>query len=331
MFTDAPDIVKEFLFYIETIKNHSQKTVDGYFIDLRTFFRFMKLQRGMVEGDVEFKEISIKDIDLKFVSSVTTLDVYEYLSFVKREAQNDTKARARKLSCLRAYFAYLVNKAKKLENNPVADIEIPTIRKTLPKYLTFDESMELLDSVSGDYYERDYCMLTLFLNCGMRLSELVGIDVSDIKEDTVKITGKGSKQRLVYLNEACMYAINNYLVARGELLKTNKSEKALFLSRNGNRLTGRRVEQIVESYLQVSGLSDKGYSPHKLRHTAATLMYQHGGVDMLALKEILGHEHVSTTEIYTHIGNEGLKRAMSSSPLAKVKMKKKRSNDDGSK
>ncbi len=331
MFNDAPDIVKEFLFYIETIKNHSTKTVDGYYIDLRTFFRFIKLQKGLVDDDTEFKDISIKDVDFDIVKSITTLDVYEYLSFIKREALNDSKARARKLSCLRAYFGYLCNKVNKLEINPVADIEIPSVRKSLPKYLTLEESKALLNSVSGDYYERDYLILTLFLNCGMRLSELVGINVYDIREDTVKITGKGSKERLVYLNDACMYAVKNYQAVRGELLKGDRTEQALLLNRNGRRLTGRRVEQIVENYLLLSGLSGKGYSPHKLRHTAATLMYQHGGVDMLALKEILGHEHVSTTEIYTHIGNEGLRKAMSSSPLSSVKIKKKKSNDESSK
>lgn len=318
-YNDSPPILREFLLYMETIKNLSARTVDGYYIDLRMFFRYLKFRRGIVGADVTLEDIDlidIGDVDLALLKTVTSLDIYEYLHFVMRDRDNNANTRARKVSSLRSYFKYLTTKVHKLENDPVKDIEVPSIKRSLPKFLTLEESKRLLDSVEGEFIERDYCILTLFLNCGVRLSELVGIDINDIRDDTIKITGKGNKERMVYLNDACVLAIDNYLSARDAREYTKKDPDALFLSRTGSRLTTRRVEQIVEDCLARAGLDNRGYSPHKLRHTAATLMYRHGGVDMLALKEILGHEHVSTTEIYTHISDEQLKRAADASPLS---------------
>lgn len=325
-YDDCPAILREFLLYMETIKNMSQRTVNGYYIDLRMFMRYLKLRRGLspagiTQNDVE--EIMIADVTLELIKSVTTLDIYEYLHFVMKDRENNPNTRARKVSSLRSYFKYLTAKVHKLDNDPVKDIEVPSIRKSLPKFLSLEESMMLLQNVEGDNASRDYCILTLFLNCGMRLSELVGIDIDDLRGDTVKLLGKGNKERIVYLNDACLYAIKEYLSERDAKKYTHKDTRALFLSRSGTRLTPRRVQQIVEETLQRAELDNRGYSAHKLRHTAATLMYRHGGVDMLALKEILGHEHVSTTEIYTHISNEQLKGAVDSSPLSGIKPPKK--------
>ena len=317
-YSDCPEVLKEYLFYAETIKNQSPKTIQGYYIDLRTFFRFMKLKRGLVADDTVFNEITIDDIELEFAGSVTTMDIYEYLHYVMHNLDNNTAARARKLSCLKTYYNYLTAKANKLSFNPTQNIELPAQRKALPKYLTLEESLNLLDNVEGKFPARDYCIITLFLNCGMRLSELVGINLTDIREDTIRIVGKGNKERMVFLNQACISAINAYLEYRNSREYKNKDEVALFLNRDGGRLKARRIQQIIEETLQRSGLSGRGYSPHKLRHTAATLMYQHGEVDMLALKEILGHEHVTTTEIYTHISDAKLKNAMNASPLSSV-------------
>ena len=312
----CPQIIKEFLLYMETIRNLSPRTIQGYWVDLRTFFRYIKMSRGLVGDDVEFEDISVSDVDLPLVASVTTMDIYEYLHYVMKDRDNSASARSRKISALRSYYKYLTLKAHKLENDPAKDLEVPALKKALPKYLSLEQSIDLLNSVEGDFKERDYCMLVLLLNCGMRLSELVGIDISDIHEETITITGKGNKERQVYLNNACKKAIARYFHARNARTYKNKDRNALFLSRTGSRLTPRRVEQIINEYIDKAGLSGMGFTVHKLRHTAATLMYRYGNVDVLALKEILGHAHTSTTEIYTHLDDGRLRDAADASPLA---------------
>ncbi|MBQ9959933.1 MAG: tyrosine recombinase XerC [Oscillospiraceae bacterium] len=315
-FLGCPDIIREFLFYLLTIRNLSARTVDAYWVDLRSFFRYMKLRRGLVPADTELGSISIEDVTLEFVSSVTTMDIYEYLHFVMSQRENNANTRSRKISALRSYFKYLTVKTNKLDKDPVKNLEVPSLKKSLPKYLTLEESIDLLAAVDGDFAARDYCILTLFLNCGMRLSELVGINISDIHEETITITGKGNKERQIYLNKACKKALARYLHERNRTEYKKKDRNALFLSRTGSRITPRRVEQIVNGYIEKAGLADRGFTVHKLRHTAATLMYRYGNVDILTLKEILGHEHTSTTEIYTHLDQKRLKDAAAASPLA---------------
>ena len=325
--TEAPEILRDFLSYHETIKAHSQRTVDEYYLDLRNFFRYMKQIRDPDLADKSLDEISIMDVDLEFVGSIKLSDIYSYMTYLSRDRvrfQNSSHSdyglnaasRARKIATIRSFYNYLTNKMHLLRENPVKDMDSPKLKKTLPKYLTLDESIQLLDSVDGKNQERDYCILTLFLNCGLRISELVGLNLSDIQEDALRVLGKGNKVRIIYLNDACLEALDHYKKARAALPNLPADERALFVSkRTGKRLTARRVEQIVARCLQSAGLSGRGFSPHKLRHTAATLMYQ-GGVDMLALKEILGHESVSTTQIYTHINQERLRAAVKASPLA---------------
>lgn len=322
----CPPVIKDFLFYMQTIKGRSVRTVESYFIDLRTFFRFIKQYKGLCSKDLQFEDIDILDVDLDVISSVTLSDVYEYMYFITRQRQNSAATRARKVSCLKSFYKYLTVNAKLLESNPVKDLEIPAIKKSMPKYLTLEQSLELLVHVPEDnpHYQRDFCILTLFLNCGMRLSELVGIDMTDISENTARITGKGNKERIIYLNDACLAAVEAYLPVRAKGLASVKDKNALFLSSRGTRISKRRVQQIVEHALQAAGLSGQGLSTHKLRHTAATLMYQHGGVDIRVLSEILGHEHVSTTEIYTHVSNRQMQEASKRSPLAGVKAPKKK-------
>lgn len=321
---DCPQILRDFLFYMETIKGRSPATVSSYYIDLRNFFRFMKEFRGMDGTDIVFEKITISDIDIEFIRTITLSDVYEYLNYTLSERSNSAKTRARKVSCLRSFFHYLTSKVHLLEENPVKDLETPKLKKTLPKYLSLEQSLELLNHVEGDYQERDYCILTLFLNCGMRLSELVGINLSDIQENTLRLTGKGNKERMVYLNEACLSAIESYLLVRAKNLSHIVDKDALFLSRLGKRIDKRRVQQIVTKHLQDAGLGNMGYSTHKLRHTAATLMYQHGNVDIRVLKEILGHVNLGTTEIYTHVTSSQLEQASDASPLSTVKQKQKK-------
>ncbi len=324
-FSDCPELVQMYLRDMQTIRGLSERTVNGYYIDLRVFFKYMKKLHGISPAD-DFNDIIISDLNLDFIKKITTNDIYEFLHFVTSQRDNNPAARARKLSGIKGFFKYLCNKRKLIEVNPTDDIDSPAQKKRLPKYLSLNDSMKLLQNIDSDFYERDFCIIMLFLNCGMRLSELININLKDVRHDekTVRIIGKGNKERKVYLNSACIESINILITERAKMANL-QDEKALFVSkRTGKRLSARRVQQIVEKCLNNAGLSGQGYSPHKLRHTAATMMYQEGNVDMLALKEILGHAHVSTTEIYTHLSTQHLKDAADASPFAKVKAK----NDD---
>lgn len=317
-YDDIPRDVRDFLNYLGAILNRSPRTVNAYYIDLRLFFKFLLRERGTVAADCEFEDIDIRGIDTAAIASVTQAEIYEYLYFLKNERGNEPAARARKLTSIKSFYRFMTVKSNRLTDDPAKDISVPSLKKALPKYLSLEESIELLKNIQSDFYERDYCILTLFLNCGMRLSELVAIDLKDFQEDTIRIVGKGNKERLVYLNTACLDALNHYRAARSALGNLQEPQALLVSQKTGKRLSARRVQQIVGRCLQAAGLSGKGYSPHKLRHTAATLMYRHGNVDMLELKEILGHAHVSTTEIYTHINTEKLRKAAKSTPLARI-------------
>lgn len=322
-FSDAPAVLKEFLYYSQTIRGLSPKTVEGYYIDLKLFLKFMVQKRNNSIDNNTIDDIGISDIDIDFISKITQSDILEFLYFVTNERNNSQASRARKISSLRGYFKYLTIKTNQLSHNPAEHIEMPALKKRLPKFLNLEQSIELLNNIQTSFTERDYCIITLFLNCGMRLSELVGININDINKDTLRIIGKGNKERIVYLNDACLSAIEDYLDVRNSIVSP-AVEPALFISKKTKkRMSNRRVEQVVEECLKLSGLSQMGFSAHKLRHTAATLLYRSGNADMLALKEILGHEHVSTTEIYTHISDEAIKKAAKGSPLAAVKKSKK--------
>ncbi len=323
----APQILCDFLSYHENIKAHSQKTVDEYFLDLRNFFRYMKQNRDRSLRDIPWDEISILDVDIAFIRSITLTDIYGYLTYLSRDRaqqQNSDKTdyglsaatRARKIATLRSFFNYLTTKVHLLENNPIKDLDSPKLKKSLPKYLTLDESINLLESVDGPHSERDYCILTFFLNCGLRISELIGLNISDIQGDAIRVLGKGSKVRIIYMNDACKDALSRYLAVRRPI--TGKDENALFLSARNQRISRSNVHALVKKHLSHAGLDSSEYSSHKLRHTAATLMLQNG-VDVKAVQEVLGHEHLNTTEIYTHIDNDALRVAAKANPLGKVK------------
>lgn len=317
----GPPIIKDYLIYMQTVKGKSVKTIDEYYTDLRTFFRFIKSSRGLVDSNTPYTEISINDIDIDLIKTVTLTDIYEFMNFILRERSNNNSTRARKSSSLRGFFGYLTVKKHLLESDPTKELEIPKKKKSMPKYLTLEQSIELLNAVEGKYKERDYCILTLFLNCGLRLSELVGLNFSDIRTDnTMRVLGKGNKERVIYLNEACLNAINDYKIVRP--VDGVKDKNALFISRNNNRISPKTVQAMVYKYLEKIGLDAQGYSCHKLRHTAATLMYQQGGVDIRILKEVLGHENLGTTEIYTHLSSKQLEEAANKNPLANLKKEK---------
>ena len=316
---EAPDIIKRFLLYMQNIKGRSPKTVDEYYIDLRTFFRYLHMSRGLCDKSLEFDEIKIDNVDVDLVKSVTLRDAYEFMYFLQRDRGNSQAARARKTSSLRQFYKFL-ERDHIIETNPVKELETPKQKKALPKYLTLEQSIELLNAVEGDFAARDYCILTLFLNCGLRLSEMCGLNYSDIRSDnTMRVLGKGNKERVIYLNNACLDAINAYKEVRPT--DDLKDRKALFISRNHNRMSPKTVQAMVYKYLEKIGLDSQGYSCHKLRHTAATLMYQTGQVDIRVLQDILGHENLGTTEIYTHLSSQQLKNAAESNPLGKLKPK----------
>ena len=320
----APDIV-EYVRYLEVIAGKSPNTAFSYYCDLRGFSRFMKRRRGLVPEDVELKDIDPKGLDTAFWGSVTKEDIYEYLYFLNRECSNKKSSTARRLASLHGFYDYLVNQVNKLTEDPTAAIKPPKQDKVLPKYLTAEQSMELLESTQtqSDFPERDYCMVVLFLNCGMRLSELVGMDLGDIdlEQRQIRLFGKGHKERMVYLNDACVDALQRYLSKRNTLEGLQPKEKAVFVTRRRKeRISNRRVEQLVTGAMKAAGL--KGFSTHKLRHTAATLMYQTGNVDILTLKQLLGHSSVGTTQIYTHLQEFQVRAAIEENPLGKVERKK---------
>lgn len=329
--TDAPQILRDFLAYHETVKAHSKRTVDEYYLDLRNFFRYLKQTRDPALSDKSLDEISIMDVDLDFVASVTLTDIYGYMTYLSRDRvlhQNsrnsdyglNAASRARKIATIRSFYNYLTNKMHLLRENPVKDIDSPKLKKTLPKYLTLDESLQLLDAVDGKNQERDYCILTLFLNCGLRISELVGLNISDIQGESMRVLGKGNKVRVIFLNDACQNAINQYLAVRRPI--TGRDSNALFLSSRNERISRSMVHAMVKKRLGEAGIDSSQYSSHKLRHTAATLMLQNG-VDVRAVQEVLGHDHLNTTEIYTHVDNESLRVAAKANPLSRVKLPKK--------
>ncbi|WP_425447511.1 tyrosine recombinase XerC [Dethiothermospora halolimnae] len=314
---DIPLALEDFLNYIETIKGKSENTVKEYRYDLITFFRYLKIRYRLVKKDVSFDDIDIYDIDINTIKRITIQDLYGFISFVDKERNNSNYAKARKVASLRSFFKYLHSKVKLISENPAIDLESPKTDSRHPVYLTLEEARKLLDVVDGQFKERDYAIITLFLNCGLRLSELVSINIDKIRGDTLTVVGKGNKERTIYLNDACIEAIDEYIKIRPT--KGINDDKALFISKKKNRLSPKAVQYLVKKYVKKAGLDPNKYSPHKLRHTAATLMYQHGNVDIRALQQILGHENVATTQIYTHLNDDRLRQAVKSNPLSKNK------------
>ena len=319
-FYKLPPLVQDYLIYIEAIKGHSSLSVVEYAGDLKNFFMYIVRQKGLFPASAEDNEIDLTRVDISFIKTITLNDAYQYMIYCRNVRGNNEATRARKVVAIRRFFTYLAENLGLLEVNPMKNLDTPKIKKSLPKYLTLEEAQRLLSVVDGKYKERDFAIITLFLNCGMRLSELISIDYNDIRSDnTLVITGKGNKERTVYLNNACIDAINEYRKVRPN---DGVRDRALFLSARNQRMNPRTVEIMVNKYIEAAGLGGRGLSVHKLRHTAATLMYQHGNVDVLLLKEILGHENLGTTEIYTHISSDATKSAIEANPLANNKAPK---------
>ncbi|NLC72675.1 MAG: tyrosine recombinase XerC [Ruminococcaceae bacterium] len=332
---EAPEAIRNFLIYHESIKGHSKSTIDEYYLDLRNFFRFIKLEHGLCSADTNFDDIPINDVDIKLISSVTLNDVYAYLVYLSRHkvVYENTRyqkrglsasSRARKVATLRSFYKYLTVTTKQLDSNPIEGLESPKKAMSLPRHLSLAESKKLLSAVSGINKERDYCIICIFLNCGLRISEIVSLDLSDIHENSLRVTGKGNKERTVFLNDACIAALNDYLIVRKDM--ADKDCPALFVSTRRKRLVRESVHAMVKKTLKKAGLDSSKYSSHKLRHTAATLMLQHG-VDVRTLQEVLGHEHLNTTQIYAHVDNAELRLAAAANPLANFDPDNTENND----
>ncbi len=325
-YSDCPQVLREFLIYHENIKGQSQLTISEYYLDLRMFLRFVKLMRNDMPIATRLDEIDIKDITLPFIEQIDTSDVFDFLSYLANDRTANPEAtapeygisassRARKLSAIKSFYKYLTVRTKQMDENPVADLEYPKLRKSLPKYLTLEQSAALLQAVSGQNEKRDYAILMLFLNCGIRRSELVSLNLTDVYEDRIRVVGKGNKERFVYFGSACRKAIDAYLLERNKKILTDN--RALFGSRDNNRISVTAVHRLVKKALLQAGLDSTQFSAHKLRHTAATMMLS-GGVDVKTVQEVLGHENLNTTQIYTHIENTELKIAAEANPLSKL-------------
>lgn len=325
-YTDCPQILRDFLTYHETIKGQSPRTISEYYLDLRMFLRFIKLMRNDMPVRTSLDDINILDVNLEFIRSITASDVFDFLSYLANDRTANPDApvpdygitpasRARKLSAIKSFYKYLTARTKQLPENPVADLEYPKLRKSLPRYLTLEQSAALLQAVAGPNEKRDYAILMLFLNCGIRRSELVGLNLTDVYEDRIRVIGKGNKERFVYFGTACRKAIDTYLPERNKKVLTDN--RALFGSRDNNRISVSAVHRLVKKYLLMAGLDVENFSAHKLRHTAATMMLS-GGVDVKTVQEVLGHENLNTTQIYTHIENTELKIAAEANPLSKL-------------
>lgn len=325
-YSDCPQILRDFLTYHETIMGQSPLTISEYYLDLRMFLRFIKLMRNDMPVDTDLDTVNIKDVDLNFIRNIDSSDIFDFLSYLANDrALNpdspgtdygiSASSRSRKLSSIKSFYKYLTVRTKQLTENPVADLEYPKLRKSLPKYLTLEQSAALLKAVSGPNEKRDYAILMLFLNCGIRRSELVGLNLTDVYEDRIRVVGKGNKERFVYFGTACRKAIDAYLIERSE--KTLTDNRALFGSRDSNRISVTAVHRLVKKALLQAGLDSTQFSAHKLRHTAATMMLS-GGVDVKTVQEVLGHENLNTTQIYTHIENTELKIAAEANPLSKL-------------
>jgi site-specific recombinase XerD len=302
-------LLEQYLSYLTVVKGRSPLTADEYRIDTLLFFDFIKRTRGIPEETLKKRDFS--DVDIEFIKSITVSDMYDFITYCGNERKVTVSTRARKIVSIRQFWKYLKNKAHLLENNIAEELEAPKLPKRMPKYLSLEESIRLL--IEAECNPRDYCILTIFLNCALRLSELVNLNIGQLQTEYIKIIGKGSKERQIYLNPAVKRAISSWLEVRNGM---NPQTDALFITKHGTRVTSRSVQDIVKKYLNKSGLGNRGLSTHKLRHTAVTTMFKYGNVDIRTLQVLLGHENLNTTQIYVNVDNDQLQSAVNSNPLA---------------
>ncbi|MBQ4527385.1 MAG: tyrosine recombinase XerC [Clostridia bacterium] len=320
-FSDVPDILRNYLNFMLVIKGRSENTVKEYYYDLKTFFKYLQA----VTNDLDIlnlENVSLDNFDENILKEVTLNDLYEFMTYINNFKSSNDSYKARKVASLRSFYNYLNVKIGFMETNPAVNLDTPKLKKRLPRFLTLEESIALLKSIDGKHKERDIAIFVLFLNCGLRLSELVGINISNINfsKKTLRVIGKGNKERFVYLNDLCISAINSYLVVRPGDNILYDDRDALFISDKNRRISNRMVELLAKKYFKAAGIDETRYSPHKLRHTAATVMYKEGNVDIKTLQEILGHVSISTTQIYTHINDSDMKKAADNNPFNAIKL-----------
>lgn len=320
-YSDVPQLLRDYLNFMTVIKGKSENTVKEYYYDLRMFLKFLRASSDGLPLD-SLENVSLEDFDVNLLKEISLSDLYEFMAYVNDEKSSNDNYRARKVASLRSFFKYLHVKINFIDTNPAEYLDSPKIKKRMPRYLTFEESVRFLNAIDGKYKQRDLAMFVIFLNCGLRLSELVGINIKniDFEKRTLRVIGKGNKERMVFLNDLCMDAINSYMAVRPNDIVKPEARDALFLSSRGTRISNRMVELLAKKYFEQAGIDSELYSPHKLRHTAATLMYRDGNVDIRTLQELLGHTSLSTTQIYTHIRNDDLKEAADKNPLADPKI-----------
>lgn len=329
-----PPCAQEFLYYYKNIKNASPKTVSEYYLDLKIFLRFIKLQSESYDFNqadqsivvYEFNKCDPSDITIQQIENIKLINIYEFLSYCSDIRNDSVSARCRKISSIRSFFKFLFIQGY-ISNNPTEYLSLPKKQKSLPYFLTLDQSLKLLESIDGTNKVRNFAIITLFLNCGMRLSELCGLNLSDINGNSLRLKGKGNKIRYVYLNKACNKALDDYMIIRNKINDNIIDQNALFISRNNKRISNRMVQTLVTEFLKKAGIDTSVYSVHKLRHTAATLMYQNG-TDVLTIKEILGHENLSTTQIYTHVASNQIEEALKNNPLSNVEINSDQSESE---
>ena len=321
MFNDAPMFLRDFLMYLRTIKSLSERTVQEYYYDLILFLKYISFRKKYPDSR-DIPGIDIKTFDVMLLDKVNIMDLHSYIAYRDSERENNSTTRARKISSLRGLYKYLVNVSKEINNNPTLELDTPKIKKRNPVYLTLNESIKLLETVNENknnvLKKRDFAIILTFLTTGVRLSELASMNINSVKDNQFSVVGKGNKERIVYMTESCKYAIEDYISIRP---KVDEKEQALFLSTRKQRMSNRAIQHMIEKYLNMAGFDTSVYSTHKLRHTAATLMYKEG-VDIRTLQKILGHTSVATTQIYTHVDDDDMKNAIEHNPLSKINTKK---------
>ncbi len=319
-YSDVPQLLRDYLNYLTIIKGRSRNTVKEYYYDLRMFFRYLYAVQNNLDI-LNLDAVELDNFNCEILKEVSLSDLYEFMAYVNNFKSSNDNYKARKVASLKSFYNYLTAKINYMETNPALNLDTPKLKKRMPKFLTLEESVNLLKAIDGKSRERDIAIFILFLNCGLRLSELVGINLQDINfaKRTLRVIGKGNKERIVFLNDICIESLNNYLAVRpNELYGDDKN--ALFISGKNRRISNRMVELLAKKYFKAAGIDEKRYSPHKLRHTAATIMYKEGNVDIKTLQEILGHVSISTTQIYTHINDSDMQKAADNNPFNKISL-----------
>lgn len=317
-YPDCPPLLDRYIKHSIAISNKAKRTVNSYVVDILLFLRFYARLSGKVAENTNLKDIKVKTMTDAEICAVTADDIFSFLYFLADDRKNSPGTRKHKLSSLHSFYNYILLVEKAIDKNPVNYVERPSTKGLAtrpPKFLELDQSKALLKTIDGQFQERDYCMILLFLTCGMRLSELTRINLKDFSDKTLKIVGKGNKPRTVPLNQMCLEAIADYRAIRDGLPNLVDKDAMFVSKRTGKRIGNRQVEKIVTKYIAESGLQATGCTTHSLRHSAAT-MYYRAGVDLQQIARILGHSSTKVTEIYTHIDESSLAEIIDNSPLA---------------